>query len=86
MADIQDKKVAEIPTLVDEKQTDAEHREVASSTPERASSVQNDSDKQKEQDEDAASAADFANTSWGWKDRMAALGLSGLYVGKLVTS
>jgi hypothetical protein len=80
MADITDRKAAESP-VVDEKRTDAEHREVASSTPERASSVQNESDKRNEQHEDAASAADFANTSWGWKERVAALGLSGLYVG-----
>lgn len=69
MTDIQEK-VHTAPVLVDQEKTiDTEHREVATS----GSDV--DGDQPDHSDH-------FHTTPWTWKDRVAALSLSGLYVGK----
>lgn len=74
MSEVQEKPHVPSLPLEQEKAGLAEHKEVAS-TPERASST-NDLE-QVVTDEDH-----FNNTPWSWKDRIAALSLAGLYVGK----
>lgn len=72
MAEVQEKTHTIAPE--EEKHGLSEHREV-SATPDKASS---------NHDAEASNDADdFKNTAWGLKDRIAALSLSGLYVGKL---